>query len=277
MLSGIGRNALTRLATAWTLLAPGLFCLAEPSWQSLAWAAQIKGGQRATLGGLAAAYLHDLVREPPTELTCWIDPAIRLTPITHGKRAVHFKRGERTGRGEPRRTGVEQTLIDSASEADADTTVSVATRAFATRRTTPERVLGLLARTSRVAQRSLLTELCNASSQGLESALEWRFDQVVLRAHGLPLATRQLRLDRSRLDLVYTEYSLIIELDGRRDHDDWSRDMMRDNRHALRGMSTLRFGWRNTCFESCAVASLVRQALLARGWSGKTTRCPRCP
>ena len=47
-----------------------------------------------------------------------------------------------------------------------------------------------------------------------------------------------------RVDGIYDDEGIIVELDGMRDHTDWSKDMWRDNEHALQlGAVTLRYGW----------------------------------
>lgn len=69
-----------------------------------------------------------------------------------------------------------------------------------------------------------------------------------------------------------------MELDGMRDHTNWSKDMWRDNEHALRlGAVTLRYGWWAVETSPCAVAAQLAAALSARGWTGTVSRCRACP
>lgn len=188
--------------------------------------------------------------------------------FSYGGWQVRYRRGERQGVGSLPRLGLEESLLDLASEASEDATVASVTRALAQARTTPARLAELVASRPRVSRRQLLTELCGEAAQGLESTLEWRFDKVVLRAHGLPKPQRQVCVGRARLDQRYERYDVVIELDGQRDHQEWSRDMMRDNAHALSlGVVTLRYGWDDTCAQPCAVASQIAAALRLRGWT----------
>lgn len=273
--AGISPNSLVRLGRSWTRLASGLWCLESPTWESMAWAGVLRGGGTAVIGGEAAAYLHGLVRTPPATLTCWA--ARHPEPFGWGAWQVRYRRGERRGVGTLPRTSLDETLFDLASESDENTTVAAVTRAFAQSRTTPERIARRLSSMPRVGKRRLLDELCSVASKGIESALEWQFDKLVLRAHALPRPTRQVKIGRARVDLGYEEFRLVIELDGQRDHLDWSRDMMRDNAHAVRaGTTTLRYGWDATCNQACAAASQVAEALTIRGWRGRLTPCPGC-
>jgi len=76
----------------------------------------------------------------------------------------------------------------------------------------------------------------------------------------------------------------LYELDGRIGHEGeakW-RDAERDNRHAVLGLTTLRFGWHDVVLRPCQVARMIGQVLAGRGWpgvagSGLPRRCgPRC-
>lgn len=273
--AGVSPNSLVRLARSWTPLASGLWCLEPPTWESMAWAAVIRGGATAVLGGQTAAHVYGLVRTPPTTLTCWVER--HPEPFGWGPWRVRYRRGERRSLGTLPRIGLDEALLECASETDDDTTVAAVSRAFAQARTTPARLAQLLLSTPRVSRRQLLEELCSEASRGLESALEWRFDKVVLWAHALPRPSRQVKLGSSRVDLRYDQFRVVIELDGERDHLDWSRDMMRDNAHAVRdGTTTLRYGWTTTCGAPCVAASQIAEALALRGWEGRLRSCPAC-
>jgi hypothetical protein len=85
---------------------------------------------------------------------------------------------------------------------------------------------------------------------------------------GLPYAT----------DVGYDAYGLLVELDGRLGHEGAGRfrDMERDNRFVLGGLTTLRYGWFDVVDHPCLVAAQVGQMLIARGWLGLPARCERC-
>ena len=142
----------------------------------------------------------------------------------------------------------------------------------------PAEVVVWSAERQRVRHANAITQLCTAAGTGIESGLEWLFHKDVLTAHGLPLPRRQTVSEEGRIDCLYDDWSVIVELDGIRDHSDWSKDMFRDNAHALRlDAVTLRYGWTATTRHACAAAGQVAEALSARGWAGKPRRCRRCP
>ncbi len=82
----------------------------------------------------------------------------------------------------------------------------------------------------------------------------------------------------TRIDALFHQQRLVIELDGVRDHADWSKDMMRDNKRLIEADSiTLRYGWNAVTGDACAVAAQVAASLASRGWTGEIRTCPRCP
>ncbi|MEO7589210.1 MAG: hypothetical protein ABIS84_14425 [Arachnia sp.] len=164
------------------------------------------------------------------------------------------------------------------AELDEDSLVATLARALTERRTTPGRLLALLSSRQRIRHRSVIEDLCGVAGQGIESVLEWRYLERVEQRHRLPKPERQASLgDRARIDGIYREFNLAIELDGRSFHDA-PKDMVRDNRHVLQhGVDTLRYGWHAVTSDPCAVAAQVARALTARGWRGGLRRCPECP
>jgi hypothetical protein len=116
---------------------------------------------------------------------------------------------------------------------------------------------------------------------GAHSALERRYLLDVEQAHALPAGTRQRAVDGTREDVYYEEQATVVELDGRATHqpvDAAWRDMKRDNAAAVRGETTLRYGWYDVRYRPCAVAAEVAAVLRARGWTGRPKPCgPRCP
>ena len=85
-------------------------------------------------------------------------------------------------------------------------------------------------------------------------------------------------LGLSEIDVLYEEFALIVELDGRRSHDDLGhfRDMRRDNRSTSDGLATLRYGQRDVFGTPCPVAWQVGHNLMMRGWLGPLRRCAHC-
>lgn len=129
----------------------------------------------------------------------------------------------------------------------------------------------------RVRHARTIKDLCAAAGAGIESGLEWLFQRNVVAWHRLPVPRRQASTQEGRVNGFYDEWGVIVELDGMRDHCDWSKDMLRDNAHAVRmDAVTLRYGWNAVTRQPCEVAGQVADALALRGWKGRVRRCRRC-
>lgn len=178
----------------------------------------------------------------------------------------------------PLRHTVEDTIIDCAPELTDDALVALLSDAFHDHKTTQDRMLAALSRRGRCAKRRLLTELAGDVGSGACSPLERRYLRDVERAHGLPKAKRQAGPSGACTDNWYEDYGLIVELDGRANHEgsNRARDMARDNLHRLRQVVTLRYGWGNVVGAPCLVASEVALALIDGGWGGTPHSCTHC-
>ncbi|WP_461103856.1 DUF559 domain-containing protein [Tessaracoccus terricola] len=263
------RKVRERWARGWVTLVPGFYCTKEPTWHSWCWAGLERGGSGAVVGGAAAGHLHGFVKEPPKRITIFHTRQRPLAGMGDGAVRVELWRGTRAGRGTPPRTSVEVAILDLAGECDEDATIMAATRAIAEGMTTPSRIVEELQGRRAVRHRRVLERVCEEASKGIESVLEWRFLELVLRAHGLPLPTRQVPVvEHSRSDNVWDEFGLLVELDGHLGHEDAFRDMDRDNRAALKGYTTLRYGWHDVVERPAEVAAQIRKALAAGGWVG---------
>lgn len=264
-----------RLERSVHLTAPG-----PPDWRSLAWAGVLLGGENARLGGLAAAHLHGLVETGPAQILVLV-PAYA---VTRDRTPWRFRRegdGVR-GRsvGAPPRTAVEDTVLDLCGTGSAAQAVGWVTGAVGARRTTAEHLRRTLDGRRRVRHRQVLDDLLADVALGVESPLELRYLRDVERAHDLPHGERQNRSALPfRRDVLYREAGLVVELDGRLGHEGAGlfRDMSRDNRTALTGETTLRYGSVDVLGRPCAVARQVATALRLRGWDGWLTPCRACP
>ena len=276
-LAGLRQAALRRLSANWLRLSSGLYCISEPTWMSAAWAGVLRGGGHAVLGGLASAYVLGVLDRAPETLTVFVPLGCARADFDVHTWRVRFRRAERNGRGLLPITPVEQTLVDIASEADETQTIAAVVSVLRQGKTTRSRLLNYLESQGRVAKRQLMVALCDESARGIESVLEWRYRELVERAHGLPPMQRQARLtSTTRSDGWYADYRVVIELDGRTWHD-LDRDMRRDNVLAVAGgVVTLRFGWQAVNSEPCESAAQVARLLSARGWDGLPRPCPRC-
>ncbi|TCC37022.1 hypothetical protein [Kribbella sindirgiensis] len=151
------------------------------------------------------------------------------------------------------------------------------------RATTPRRLLAELDSLTRLPARQVLRRIVLDAADGVQSFLEQVYLRRVERAHGLPTAERQVRVESTdgfgRIvryrDALYSPYGLVIELDGHAGHSDsesrW-RDMHRDNSTAMSGDLTLRFGYQ-LVDEPCQAAAQVASALRLRGWTGTARSC----
>jgi hypothetical protein len=267
----------------WQRLGNGLYLThpIEPSWEALAWGGILLGGARARLGPEASGYWHRLIPRAPDPLDILI-PADRLILSRDHWRFLRERPGARHGRsfGSPPRLSVEDTVLDLANARAAAEVVGLVTTAVQRRMTTPDRLLSRLDRRSRHAHRTLLVGMLADVAEGAESPLELRYVRTVERPHGLPRGDRQnsrAGLPYAR-DVLYEDFGLLVELDGRDGHSDVGRfrDMNRDNIHALREELTLRFGWFDVTSRACSVAFQVFAALSRRGFGRPFQRCPNC-
>lgn len=273
---GLSPDVIARMARDWAPIAKGLHLLGPPSFEAAAWAGILRGGPAAVVGERAAGFLHDTVRDEPRDVTIWAPREHRA--FTLGAFQVRFRRATRRGMYTLRRTAVEETLLDIADVTGENEAVSAVVRAVVREKTVPRRILGALELRKRVRHRAVLEELTTAACRGIESALEWQFHRKVLEPHGLPSPARQVQRGAGRVDGIYEDHGLILELDGKRDHGDWSRDMRRDNANIVHDDSrTLRYGWDDSNDEPCLAASQVATLLRRGGWADPLRRCPLCP
>lgn len=274
---GVPAGSVRRWKQGWVRLAPGLYRLGEPSFLGWCWAGLLQAGGDAVVGGLAACHLQELSARAPGHVTIWHSRNGGLVPLGDRATTVRFRRGVRDGRGTPRRTAVEQSIVDAAAEADEEGTVAVALRALAQGLTLPGRLLARLEATGRVSHRRALLSICGGEAAGVESVLEWRFLLAVVRAHGLPEPARQVSLAaHSRTDCHWADWGVVAELDGRLGHEEAFRDMWRDNGLVESGLTTLRYGWVDLITRPCAVAAQVHRVLALHGYAGRLRTCPGC-
>ena len=282
---GLSRHTVARLVDQhqWQRLAQGVFLTHSGSveWESLAWAGVLLGGPGARLGGTAAAHAHRLVEDAPVPLAI-------LVPYGSSARSrlswtfVHERPGARDSRctGSPPRILVPDTVLDLCEGSTPRVIEDWVTRAVQNRLTTPLHLQRALDRRQRHSRRALLTELLLEVAEGAESPLELRYLRDVERRHGLPEGKRQRRTTTpGRRDVIYREFRLIVELDGRLGHvgEGRFRDMARDNAALLEQLMTMRYGFGDVAGSPCLVAAQVAQVLGQRGWSGPFRRCSACP
>jgi Transcriptional regulator, AbiEi antitoxin len=257
-------------------------------WRSGAVAAQLAVPSSAW-SHRTAAFVHGLVTAPPPWIDLLVDARQRIRP-PHG--VVLHRRTDADYAADPLhwpwRTTVEQTVLDVCATCSVDEMFAVLGRAFQRRLTTETALLRLLARRARYPRRALMGDVLTDAADGAESAMEIRFGRDVLRAHGLPMGTRQLSTApdrRDRHDVAFVEQRVLVELDGRLGHEGREArliDGRRDRRSATVGWLTARAFWPDVTVTPCELAVEIAAILGSRGWRGapKTCRrraCPVCP
>jgi len=122
--------------------------------------------------------------------------------------------------------------------------------------------------------RWLLDERSSAY-QPPESELEAAFYAVVDASH-LPAATRQARVSQKgkdlRLDLLWEDQGLIVEVDGWASHgtrEAFQADRARDRTMVIAGRATMRFTWDDVVQRPKEVIEDIREALHRRGLDQK--------
>jgi len=233
---------------------------ASPSWDGIVWGGLLLGGERARAGGLTAARLDGL--------TDTDDLPIEVL-VPHDARIV--------SRAWVR---IEDSVLDLCARGGPGDAVRWTTAAVQRRLTTPARLLAALDKRARLANRGVLREILESVVDGAHSNLEFRYIRDVERPHGIPPPIRQYRVPGTGAyaDGGYPDYGLLLELDGRGYHSGTRefRDRARDNRHALAGWTTVRFGTYEIYGDPCGVAWSFCANLADHGWRGSMARCRKC-
>lgn len=275
--AGLTRAPFRRLSRDWVQLAPGLYSAFEPVWETALWAGLLRGGAGALAGGRAAAFLHDLTDRRPQEISVWVPPGVVREPLSVGPWAIRFRRGDRAAAGLAIPTvSVECALQEVAAAGDENEVIAAVTVALRQRPEDPAALVEAIARARGTRHEAVVGAVCLAAMEGVESILEWRYRTAVEQAHGLPIPTRQLWTSaRTRCDVMYEDYGVIVELDGSQHRA--GPDRRRDNGHAMNLRAvTLRYVGLDLFARACAVAGEVGWTLRGGGWQGRPQSCGRC-
>jgi very-short-patch-repair endonuclease len=267
----------------WQQLQRGVYALftGEPSREAMLWAAVLRAGRNAVLSHHTAAELLRLTDRPSEPIHVTVPASRRLQPIPGF--AIHLSSSVDRIRQPgllPPRTRIEDTVLDLAGLASTfDGACGWVTRACGRRLTTEHHLLSVMAGRRRQRWRAPLTQLLTDPGGGVHSALEYRYYRDVERAHRLPAANRQARVTGGRRtayrDAYYSEYQVVVELDGRVSHPIEVRwhDIRRDNAAAADGSVTLRYGWSDVTENPCGIAGELARVLIQRGWLGMPILC----
>jgi Transcriptional regulator, AbiEi antitoxin len=292
--AGISKDMIRfRLASGWWQpMHRGVYATftGVPGRPAQRWAALLAAGPGAAISFETAAELHGLIDQGK------VTGPIHVT-VPHERRVVAVEGVclHRSGRAveavdsctNPPRTTVEETVLDLTQTAgNFDDVCGWVTRAFARDLTDQTRLRKAMKARTKLRWRADLGALLLAADGGDHSVLEFRYHRDVERAHRLPEPDRQVPFTepggrQGRRDRLYSEYGVVVELDGRLAHPaerQW-RDKERDNAAAAAdGQQTLRYGWTHVRWKPCATAVEVAKVLRRRGWDGWPRPCsPGCP
>jgi predicted transcriptional regulator of viral defense system len=287
--TGLSRAVIrTRLDQGrWQRLQTGVYAVfsGPPARRTILWGAVLRAGPGAVLSHETAAELAGLTDRPSTPIHVMV-PSGRYVERIPG---LVVRRSSRIAQARhpvqsPPRTRVEETVLDLAgAAATLDDACGWMTRAVGRRLTTQALLQEAMAQRARLRWRRQLTQALTAEWGGVHSSLEYRYLRNVERPHLLPRGARQAR---ARLgggiiyrDVLYEQYALAVELDGRAAHPGDQRwpDIQRDNAAAASGILTLRYGWFDVSERPCQVAAQVAQVLRLRGYPLAHGCSPSCP
>lgn len=172
----------------------------------------------------------------------------------------------------PPRVRCEDAVLHLAADAHDDlAAVGVLATACGDRRTTPARLLTALDRWPRLGRRPWLASVLTDLAQGTTSVLEHGYLTRVERAHGLPRARWQVRVEsggrRRYRDATY-DGGAVVELDGAAHHGTRAQrddDLQRDLELAADGGATARLGYGQVYGDTCRTTVLVVRFLRSRG------------
>lgn len=258
----------------------------EPTWLERAWAGVLAVAPAALFGSSALRALDGPGRrEPDRPIEIAVDRQRSVKePVGYRLHRVAGLELRALWNVGPPRMRVEEAVLDIAAQLDDEhRVIATLTDAVQSRCTTPRRLRAAAAGRSRLRNRSLIATVLTDLDEGTQSVLEHGYLVRVERAHGLPRAQRQVRVDgptgRIYRDNEYAPYGVIVELDGRTFHtsaEARAADLQRDLVAASAGKMTVRAGWSQVFETPCVTAGHVAQLLAVRGWAGSPTRCARC-
>jgi hypothetical protein len=189
----------------------------------------------------------------------------------------------------PPRVLIEHAALDVAAEQlrrhDVAGAYATLAAACGSRETNAARLIATLDATLRITGRARLAAMLRDLAEGANSVLERGYLVGVERGHDLPRGTRQRRSDatgrRTFQDVRYERQGVIVELDGRTDHDNAAArdaDAARDLAELVVSDDiTVRLTYGQVFRDRCRTAAMIASLLRRRGWQGDLVRCPHCP
>ena len=256
---------------------PGVYRHASvpESWIQRVWAAYLWAGDGAAVSHQAAGALWELDGCAPGAVTLLTTRGVKRTSEGFEiHRVAEIPSHHLTHRDGLMVTTPTRTIMDLAAvvaEADLEAALDCALRRGSV---SLARLQAELGRSSGRGQRgrSALTRLLRertADYSPTHSVLETRFRQL-LKRNRLPLPAQQHTIRRqragfARVDFVYPEHRLVIEVDGFAWHgsrQSWQQDLLRQNDLVAAGFKVLRYTWRDISTEGAAVVETLRSFFL---------------
>ena len=290
MSAGLSRHAIAaRVETGrWQRLRRGVFATFSGPVPRAAqlWGAVLRVGGDAVLSHHTAAELWGLSDAPSASIHVTVPrPA---GPLIIPGLVLHYSARIPVARHParlPPQTKLEETVLDLAGiTTSAEDAVAWAIKACQRRLTTPDRMADALDERTRMRWRGDLADAIAVHRIGVHSPLELRYLRDVERRHGLLRGDRQVPVARGAarqyLDVRYTGYGVIVELDGVLGHssENKNRDARRDNANTLSGYQTLRYGWAAVAYHACETAIEVFTLLRRNGYPAALRPCGKaCP
>jgi hypothetical protein len=271
----------------WQRLQSGVYAVfsGPPGRRAILWAAVLRAGPGAVLSYQTAAELSGLADRPSALIHVTVPSQRYVEPIP----GIVVHRSGRADRARhpvltPPRTRLEETVLDLAeAAATLDDACGWITRAVGRRLATQAQLAEAMGRRAKMRWRRQLTRVLDVGWEGVHSSLEYRYLRDVERPHGLPPGVRQARARHGRgaiyRDVLYEQYAVAVELDGRLAHPGDQRwpGIQRDNAAAAYGILTLRCGWFDVTERPCQVAAQVARVLRQRGFTQARGCSPACP
>lgn len=247
------------------------------TWRQRAWAA-VLWAEPAALCDVSMTERSPLSDAP---IHVAVDHRRRLRAVPSGvvlHRLVGLSRHLGPADGLPRLIRADNALMMTRSASD-DAEVVAVLAAAASSGVTADQLSRALARFPQLPRRSFIAAVVADVTAGSYSVLEHAYLTRVERAHGLPTAPRQVQRGVEYRDLEY-DVGLVVELDGRLNHESWSaqaRDAERDLDDAASGRTVVRLRWRQVVGTPCRTAERIARILTLRGWDGRLRACgPFC-
>jgi very-short-patch-repair endonuclease len=288
--AGLSRHSITaRVETGrWQRLHRGVFVTFSgpvPRVSQL-WGAVLRGGEDAVLSHHTAAELWGLSDVPSASMHVTVPR--QAGPLVIPDVVLHYSArlpGARHPARLPPQTKLEETVLDLAGvSASAEDAAAWPIKACQRRLTTPARIADALEERTRMRWRGDVADAIAMHQAGVHSPFELRYFRDVERRHGLLRGDRQVLVTRGSarqyLDVRYTGYGVIVELDGVLAHspENKNRDARRDNANTLNGYLTLRYAWAAVAYHACETAIEVFTLLRRNGYQGALRPCRKaCP